>query len=223
VHPNDAQAARLDPPDLGKTEAWVVLAAEPGSYIYAGLKRGFNRDALAREVTRGTTELCVERIEARVGDCFFLPAGVVHALGPGLVIAEIQQSSNTTYRLYDWNRRGPNGELRELHVEQALAVIDYQRGPVRAQQPIPTENPHLERLVSCDKFVLDRLKVSERAHVGGDERCHVLAVIEGSVRLSGDPGNRPLGKGGVILLPAAAGSVELEPDGESIVLDAYLP
>ena len=117
VHPNDEQAARLDTPDYGKTEAWVVLAAEPGSRIYAGLKRGFDRPALERELNRGTCELCLHHFEPRVGDCVFLPAGTVHALGGGLLIAEVQQSSDTTYRLFDWNRVGPDGRPRALHIE----------------------------------------------------------------------------------------------------------
>src|SRR5690606_25050283 len=104
VHPDDRRAALLNPPDYGKTEAWVVLDAEPGSLIYAGLKRGFDRHALAREIARGTVELCLHRFEPQPGDCVFIPAGVVHALGTGLLIAEIQQSSDTTYRLFDWNR-----------------------------------------------------------------------------------------------------------------------
>ena len=117
VHPDDAQAAQLTPPDFGKTEAWVVLAAEPNSVIYAGLKRGFDRHALEREVHRGTCELCLHRLEPKPGDCLFLPAGAVHALGAGLVIAEIQQTSDATFRLFDWNRLGADGKPRPLHVE----------------------------------------------------------------------------------------------------------
>src|SRR5207245_2472669 len=111
-------------PDLSKTEAWVVLHAEPGSLIYAGLKRGFDRAALQREVQRGTTELCLHRLEPKPGDCLFIPAGTVHALGAGLLVAEIQEASDTTFRLFDWNRVGPDGNPRPLHVEQALATID---------------------------------------------------------------------------------------------------
>src|SRR3954465_8905730 len=95
VHPGDAAAAKQGPPDLGKTEAWVILAAEPGSLVYAGLKRGFDRAALEREVNRGTTELCLHKFEPQVGDCIFIPAETVHALGAGLVVAEIQQASDT--------------------------------------------------------------------------------------------------------------------------------
>jgi mannose-6-phosphate isomerase len=223
VHPDDARAARLRPPDLGKTEAWVVLDAQPGSYLYAGLRRGVNREILCRELGRHLAELCIERIEPRVGDCFFLPAGVVHALGPGLLIAEIQQASDTTYRLYDWSRRGPDGQLRPLHVEAALEAIDYGYGPVTAQHPRPTDRPLAERLVSCDKFVLDRWQCDKPVAVGGDARCHILAVLQGRVTVAGDPTGQPLIRGDVMLLPAECGATEVIAQGEAVWLDAYLP
>ncbi|MBI3836584.1 MAG: class I mannose-6-phosphate isomerase [Planctomycetia bacterium] len=223
VHPDDARARRLDPPDLGKTEAWVILAADPGSYLYAGLRRGLDRATLAREVARRTCDLCLERIEPRAGDCFFLPAGVVHALGPGLLVAEIQQASDTTYRLYDWSRPGPDGQPRKLHVAEALEAIDYQHGPVAVQQPHSTARGDVERLVACDKFVLDRWKLSGAASAGGNHRCHVLAVVEGALEIEGDPGKRPLERGGVVLLPAELGPVNIEAQHTAVFLDAYLP
>jgi mannose-6-phosphate isomerase len=223
VHPDDARAALLDPPDLGKTEAWVILAAEAGSYLYAGLRRGIDRQTLKREVARRTCELCVERIEPRAGDCFFLPAGVVHALGPGLLVAEIQQASDTTYRLYDWGRLGPDGQPRTLHVEAALDAIDYGFGPSASVEPQPTARPEVERLVDCNKFVLDRWKFSGTLAAGGDDRCHILAVLEGAVNIEHDPAGQPLDRGGVVLLPAELGAVKIQAQGPVVMLDAYLP
>ncbi|NIL95603.1 MAG: class I mannose-6-phosphate isomerase [Planctomycetales bacterium] len=223
VHPNDRQAAQLDPPDLGKTEAWVVLDAAPGSLIYAGLKRGFDRPVVEREVMRGTVELCLHRFQPAVGDCVFLPAGTVHALGAGLLVAEIQQASDTTYRLFDWNRVGADGRPRALHVQQGLEVIDYGRGPVQPQTPQATDQPHIQRLVECDKFVLDRWQLSGSQPAGGDHRCHILAVLEGAVYVDGDAAKEPLGRGQTILLPAAAGEVRLESRQQVTLLDAYLP
>ena len=187
VHPNDAQAARLDPPDLGKTEAWVVLAAEQGATIYAGLRPGVDRPSLAEAIRQGRCQEVLHQFQPKVGDCVFLPAGTVHALGEGLLVAEIQQASDTTYRLFDWNRVGPDGKPRPLHVEQALEVIDYGRGPVRPQRPESTGRPGIERLVSCDKFVLDRWQFDTLLPVGGDQRCHILVVLEGAVSIEGDP------------------------------------
>jgi mannose-6-phosphate isomerase len=222
VHPDDVRAAKLNPPDHGKTEAWVILEADAGSYLYAGLRQGLDRETLRREIARRTCELCIERIEPRAGDCFFLPAGVVHALGPGLLVAEIQQSSDTTYRIYDWGRLGSDGRPRQLHVEAALDAIDYSYGPVAAQQPQST-GPGIERLVACDKFVLDRRTVSAADCIGGDDRCHILAVVEGAVDIKGDPAGQPLKRGGVVLVPAELGQVDLKSHGNSVVLDAYLP
>lgn len=223
VHPDDARAARLDPPDLGKTEAWVILAAEENSYLYAGLCPGIDRETLRRGVARHLCELLVQRIEPRAGDCYFLPAGTVHALGPGLLVAEIQQASDTTYRLYDWNRAGPDGQPRKLHVEEALEAIRYDFGPVSAQQPQPTAHGQVERLVACDKFTLDRWNLAGTLAAGGDDRCHILAVLSGALDVPGDPAGRPLEQGEVMLLPAASGTVNVTSHGTAVVLDAYLP
>lgn len=223
VHPNDAQAARLDPPDLGKTEAWVVLAAEPGSAIYAGLKRGFDRAALAREVARGTTELCLHRFEPKAGDCVFIPAGTVHALGAGLVVAEIQQASDTTYRLFDWNRVGADGMPRALHIDEALAVIDESRGPVSPQPSQPPDEAGIERLVACDKFVLERWTFAEPRRLSTNGRPRIVAVLSGGVRMSGDPAEKPLVAGETALIPAACEFVELEPVSPTVLLCAGLP
>jgi len=221
VHPNDQQARQLDPPDLGKTEAWVVLHAEPGSVIYAGLKRGFDRAAFEREVHRGTTELCLHRFAPQVGDCIFIPAGTLHALGKGLIVAEIQQASDTTFRVFDWNRVGPDGKPRQLHLEAALSVIDYDAGPVSPQQPQPTERPHVRQLVACDKFVLNRWSLTHSCPIGGDDRAHIISVLEGTLQVAGDPVGQPLVKGQTILIPAELGACRLMPEEPVVLLDAY--
>lgn len=223
VHPDDARAAELTPSDLGKTEAWVVLAAEPGSAIYAGLAPGVDRAALARAAADGTIEQCLHKFEPRVGDCVFIPAGTVHALGAGLVIAEVQQSSDVTYRLFDWNRTAPDGRPRALHVEQSLDAIDYEQGPVDPVIPRTSEQPGVEQLVACDKFVIERHRVDHPTSVGGDERCRVLVVLEGAVRLAGDPVAAPLGAGATALVPASLGAVQLEPATSATFLSVYLP
>jgi mannose-6-phosphate isomerase len=223
VHPDDARAARQTPPDLGKTEAWVVLAAEPGSLIYAGLKRGFDRHAFERELARGACELCLHRFEPKPGDCVFLPAGMVHAIGAGLLVAEIQQASDTTFRLFDWNRIGADGKPRQLHLNEAIEAIDYDLGPAAPQVPRPTDQAHVSRLVSCDKFVLDRWQFHQPQGTGGDRRCHLIAVLSGQVRVAGAADDKPLAAGSTMLLPAALGQVEIKPLGEAVVLDGYLP
>ncbi len=223
VHPDDAQAARLDPPDLGKTEAWVVLEAEPGSMIYAGLTSGVDRDTLAAAIRQGRCQECLNVFRPSAGDCVFLPAGTVHALGTGLLIAEIQQSSDVTYRLFDWNRLGPDGKPRALHVEQGLAVVDFGRGPVVSVRPHPTERPEVSRLVECQRFVLDRWEFEAPMAAGGDNGCHIIVIVEGAVRIEGDLSAAVLTRGGTALLPAGLGAVRLTPSRKTMLLDAYLP
>ena len=219
VHPNDEQGAKLDPPDLGKTEAWVVLAADPGSKIYAGLKEGVTREDLRASLEAGKCEECLHEFEPQVGDCIFIEAGTVHALGAGLVIAEIQQASDTTFRLFDWNRVDAQGNPRQLHIEQSLEVTNFSRGPVAPQQAVATDQAGRERLVDCDKFVLDRCTLESSISIGGDERFHLLVVLDGAVEVGGEQ----LGLGATSLIPAAASAVEISPKGRAIVLDIYLP
>lgn len=223
VHPNDEQGARLDPPDLGKTEAWVVLAAEPGSQIYAGLKPGVTRDDLAAAVQAGTSDQCLHAFEPAVGDCVFIKAGTVHALGEGLVIAEIQQASNTTFRLFDWNRVDKDGKSRPLHIEQSLAVTDFDRGPVAPQTPQPTGEPGIECLVECDKFVLTRGRRDTPYELDLANRFHLVSVVEGTLSVRSGTGSVDLPKGQTVLLPAVCGAVELVPTGTAQWLDMCLP
>jgi len=223
VHPDDARAARMDPPDLGKTEAWVVLGAKPGGTIYAGLQPGVDRSALAEAIRRGTCEDCLHRFHPKPGDCVCLPAGTVHALGEGLLVAEIQQASDTTFRLFDWNRLGPDGKPRALHVEQGLEAIDYDRGPVSPQQPRETTRSGVSRLIECDKFILDRWQLDDAEPMGGDGRFHILAVLEGDLQIEGDPAADGICRGGTALLPGSLGPVSLMPQGRVLLLDAYLP
>ncbi len=237
VHPDNARAARLTPPDLGKTEAWVVLAAEPGSVIYAGLKRGFDRAALAREVSRGTVELCLHTFEPHVGDCVFLPAGAVHALGEGLVIAEIQQSSDVTYRLFDWNRLGSDGKPRPLHIEPSLDAIDYTLGPINPvtpkAEPSSGTGNGIEQLVACDRFVMERWQLDASRSIGGDNRCRIVMVLDGAVTIDDKTHPTSAARGTTLLLPASLGAVKISPTSaaptstsskpSATLLCAYLP
>lgn len=223
VHPNDAQAARLDPPDAGKTEAWLVIEAVPGSVVYAGLKPGVGRDQLRAAIQRGACDECVNVVPVAPGDCVMIPAGTVHAMGEGILAAEIQQSSDTTYRLFDWNRLGPDGQPRPLRTEEGLDVVDFGRGPVMPMRPRPTDRPEVGRLVESDKFVWDRFEFDEPTLAGGDDRCHLLTVLQGAIRMEGDPADCALPRGSSAMLPASLGPVQLIPEGRAVLLDAYLP
>ena len=223
VPPDDARAAKLDPPDMGKTEAWVVLAAEPGGTIYAGLKPGTDRDVLQQAIRNGTCDRQLHRFQPKPGDCVLLPAGTIHALGKGLLVAEIQQASNTTYRLFDWNRLGADGKPRTLHIEQGLEAVDFGQGPIEPQPPQPTDRPTVSRLAQCDKFILDRWRFDRPQPAGGDQRSHIISVLEGSVGVEGDPSEMTLSRGQTVLLSACLGQVRLTPQGRTMLLDAYLP
>lgn len=219
VHPNDEQGAKLTPPDLGKTEAWVILATKPGSCLYAGLKADVDRETFELNLNRGTAHKCLHRVEPHVGDCIFIPAGTVHALGEGLVVAEIQQSSNTTFRLFDWNRVGTDGNPRPLHIQEGVDVTDFDSGPVAPRVPASTDKANVDRLVDCEKFVLDRIIVRRQTMLGGDERFHIIAAIEGGIECGGVK----LSKGETMLLPASCGKILIEADSTAVLLDMYLP
>jgi len=223
VHPNDAQGARLTPPDLGKTEAWWILSAEPGSRLYAGLRDGCTARDFHHAVAVGRTADCLHVCQPRAGECYFIPAGTVHALGAGLVVAEIQQASDTTYRLFDWNRTGPDGQPRTLHIEQGLAAIDFSAGPVATQVPSSTAQPQRKQLVHCDRFVLNRWDWSGPMIIGGDDQFRILAVLGGQVEFTG-PGFTPitLRLGDVTLLPAELGALTAHGD-QAVMMESHLP
>ncbi len=223
VHPNDAQAARLHPPDSGKSEAWIVLETQPESLIYAGLKPGVDRPVLEHALHQGRCADCLHSFHPQPGDCVFLPAGTVHSLGAGLLVAEIQQSSDTTFRLFDWNRLGPDGKPRPLHVEQALNAVNFQMGPVDPQPAHSPDSRGASRLVVCEKFLLDKLDLHAPIKIGGDERCHIIIVLEGSLLLDGDPAPAPISRGDAALIPARLGPLNLTPQKTALALDAFLP
>jgi mannose-6-phosphate isomerase len=223
VHPNDEQAAELLPPDLGKTEAWVVLAAEPGSLIYAGLKPGVDRATLERELALGNCEACLHSFEPSEGDCLLIEAGTVHALGAGLLVAEIQQASNTTFRLFDWNRLDTDGKPRALHIQQSLDTIDYRRGPVRPVVAHATSRSEVERLVACDKFVLNRLHIRGPQTFKNDDRFHIVTVVEGKVTIRASESHPELQRGDTLLIPACLPQWGVASNGESVLLDMCLP
>lgn len=216
VHPDDAYAAAMDTPDLGKTEAWYVIDAEPGSVIYAGLERGIDREAFATAIRTGQVADVLHTIPARSGDCIFIPAGTVHALGAGILVAEVQQSSDTTFRVFDWNRVGDDGHPRALHIDQALEVTDFERGEVTPQTPQLLGDGG-ERLVGCDKFVLDRYALSRPISLeasGG----RILTLVDGGGTLSWSEGELSLPRGQSVLVPAAVGAIEFLPLGSGATL-----
>jgi len=208
VHPDDERAARLGTPDLGKTEAWYVIDAAPGSRMYAGLKDGVTRERFAAALRAGRCDEAIHSFPVKAGDCVFIPAGTVHAIGAGLLVAEIQQSSDVTFRLHDWNRVGPDGKPRDLHVEEGIEATT-RLGPVAPVTPAATSDPAVRRLVASDYFVFDEVVPAGSWKVGGDEGCHFVAVIGGAVALEDRWCLPPLAVGDCVLFPASIGRQRL--------------
>lgn len=225
VHPNDEQAKTYDPTENGKTEAWIILDAQPDSQICAGLKSGVDRQQLSDHLQNGTIEQCLNIFTVKPGDCVMIPAGTVHAIGPGIVLAEIQQQSNITFRLYDWGRVGTDGKPREIHVEESLACTDFDRGPVMPVVPIVlSDGEHLhEELVRDQYFVIQRHRTDQPFEIVTDNQFHILIVLDGAVEVRTDEGSRHLPHGSTMLIPAATGGVNVTPGGEATALDVFLP
>lgn len=219
VHPNDIAAARQLPPDLGKTEAWYILDAAPGSKIYAGLKRGVTRAQFAAAVEQRAVTPLLHSFPAEAGQCVFIPAGTIHAIGAGLLVAEIQQASDTTFRIEDWGRLGPDGRPRALHIPEALAVSDFEAGPVEPMVSAVTASEEL--LVECPYFRLSRRRGSRPFACGGDSRLHLLAVTRGRVQMEG--AGEWLERGATLLVPAAAAAGSFRPEGTAELLEIQIP
>jgi mannose-6-phosphate isomerase len=225
VHPDDETGKRLAA-DNGKTETWVILDVEPRSLIYAGLKPGVGRSEFAAAIESGTVEHLLHRFEPRPGDSILIEAGTVHAIGAGVLLAEIQQMSDATFRIDDWGRLGDDGKPRSLHIRQAMESIDFNRGPVN---PV---KPHLEpidgggereRLARSSYFALERLTLTQPASIGQGDRFTVLIGLAGCCELVHRGECIRLEFGQTLLLPAALGACQVSPIGEATVLTCVVP
>ncbi len=184
VHPDDAYA-REHAGELGKTELWIILHAEPGAELIYGLKDGVTREQFAQAAANGQIEHMLHRVSIRSGDAVYVPAGTVHALGPGAIVAEIQQNSDTTYRLYDWGRSGADGQSRPLHVQQALDVIDWRVvEPEIAPPPVLSSPDGWVREILSDLRTIGGAASDLRAADGAATACPFFQVE----RLTGRPG-----------------------------------
>jgi mannose-6-phosphate isomerase len=225
VHPDDETGRRLAN-DNGKTETWVILDTEPGSLIYAGLEQGVGRDEFAAAMAAGKVEPLLHSFEPRAGDCILIEAGTVHAIGAGVLLAEIQEMSDATFRIYDWGRKGPDGKPRQLHFQEAMASIDFDRGPVGpifpVAQPIAGGGTS-ERLSQSPYFAMERLTLVRPAPLGSADRFTILMGLKGTSIVEHGGNRVPLEFGQTLLLPAALGQCELTPRGEATVLTCVVP
>lgn len=214
VHPNEetARASGGEP----KTEMWYILAAEPDARIFAGLKPGIHRNLFRKAVAEGSldeTQLAI--IPAKPGRAFFVPGGKPHAIGAGCLLLEVQQNSNTTYRIHDWNRTDENGQPRELHIQQALQTIQWDRAQpeICSPKPLPmTGDNAFSHILECPYFKIMKIRLAGSETCEHDKRSfHIIFVINGKV-LAGAKGSvAVIESGTTCLIPADASPYTLTP------------
>ena len=225
VHPDDLLSKEFQANENGKTEAWIILEARPDSQICSGLKLGVTADQLRKALLSGTVEECLNMISVKRGDCVFVPAGTVHALGPGIVLAEVQQQSNLTFRLFDWGRVDASGKPRPIHVEESIRCTDFSRGPVFPVTPIRLcDQSHVfEELVRCEHFVIRRHRLMDPARIMIEDRFRILMTLEGTVQVRTRYGSAVMPTGTTALLPACSGETSLIPSSSVTLLEVLCP
>jgi mannose-6-phosphate isomerase len=213
VHPNDEQARRLEGPDQnGKTEAWYVIEADPGATLLCGIKSGTPKQVIERDVRNGTILDIVQKFEMHTGDSILIQAGMVHALGPGLMVYEVQQTSDITYRVFDWNR--PASEGRPLHIEKSLQVIRPDLEPV-VIPPLDLGDGEKATLVHSQYFRLELLAAQTR-RIEMDtegETFHALTVLSGRAILEGPDWQVILNRWQSAVVPADCEKYRILPEG----------
>ena len=222
VHPDDALAQRRHG-SQGKTEMWYIIDADPHARILAGFSEAVEPCDLERRARDGSIMQAMRVFDSHPGDAFFLPPGTIHSIGAGNLLAEIQQTSDITYRIYDHNRRDAQGNLRQLHVEQAADAVDYDT--TRICKVAEEQHP----LVSCTKFVVDTMAVDGKRCLAVDvlDSFMVMMCIEGEAEVQCDhdeaglPDVATLKRGETILLPACAGQATIT--GKASILTAWMP
>ena len=225
VHPKDPYALEHEGNELGKTEMWVILAAKPGAKLIYGVKEGTTPEKFRKGIEDGNLEQYLHEVPATVGAHLCVPAGSLHAICEGIVLAEIQQNSDTTYRVYDWNRVGKDGKPRELHVDKALDVINFDQVEPNFAEPTPVSESNGSKItVLCQNeyFITERIFMDAGAEYTGNcdgTTLEIWGILQGSAIL----GEMELSPVQFILLPAAMGEYKLEAQKDTILLRATLP
>lgn len=220
VHPDDHAAARLGHGAEGKTEAWYILDAEPEGCLYLGPEKDIEVNVL--ETSLGSSEMVplLKRYRARPGEAVGVPGGTVHAIGAGVTLLEVQQNSDTTYRIYDWDRMGLDGQPRDTHLEQArqVAVLDkLALGPVAPSWRKEGDGVKRADLVLSPFFRMERWQQSDVHRLGRDDQFRILAVVEGWGSMDTKNGREEgLKTGDVVLLPADCEEVTLSPGNQGL-------
>lgn len=208
LHPNDELAMKRHH-SLGKTEMWYVMQADEGAGIYLGFIEGTTREKYLEHLKKGTLEQLMHFEEVHPGEVFFIKPGLVHAIGKGVLLAEIQQSSDITYRVFDWNRKDTKGQARELHTDLALAAIDFTASDYKVDYP-DTHN-EWQQLVENQYFITRKIKLTQALQVDYSQRSSftVFMCVAGKVQINTKNGSASIDKGETLLIPASLPAVEL--------------
>ncbi|HOG05352.1 MAG TPA: mannose-6-phosphate isomerase [Paludibacter sp.] len=222
VHPDDEIAMERHQ-SSGKTEMWYVIDAEPGSRLVIGFLQDSTREDYLKALEEGRLDDLLQKVEVSAGDVFFIPPGLVHAIGKGVVLAEIQQTSDLTYRIYDYKRLDEFGKERELHTEKALDVIDFSASADPKTVYSRSIN-ELATLVSCDYFTTNIVRFNEQFNrfYGKLDSFVVYMCVEGNFEISCNGDVTKVKKGETVLIPASIAEVELLPQGEVTLLEVYI-
>ncbi len=225
VHPSDRQTDYLPPGETGKTEAWVVLEAGPDGRIYAGLKPGAAADVLRRAIANKTIADHLASFSPKPGDGVLVPAGTVHALGD-VVVFEVQENSDVTFRLYDWDHiDDKTGQPRPLQIDQAIACIDFAQDAIGPVEPVVERSSPVRRelLFCCEHFGLSRIHGEGQFVVGAAATPRVLVCNAGGGQLEHAGTDYAVSRGDVFLLPAEVGACGCRTSGTITLLDISLP
>lgn len=225
VHPDDAYAQEHEG-ELGKTEMWYVLHADPDSCLIVGLNDGVTAEQFREALQHGDPSSLLYHMPVKTGDSVFIPAGRIHAIMPGLVILEIQQNSDTTYRLYDWGRVGLDGKPRALHVEQAMAVSNWTDYTPNSTVEQSAEDKAIGKkvLASCEFFVVEKYALAApRTFTTDGSSFTILNCVAGKGTLRWDGGSETVTFGDSLLIPAELTTYTLQPDGEASFVISYVP
>jgi len=217
VHPSD-EIAQEKHQSYGKTEMWYIIDTEPQSELILGLNKEMDSNSLKESIQNNTLEQYLHRIPVKKGDCFFIPPGLIHAIGEGILLAEIQQSSDITYRLYDYNRLDDNGKLRELHIEQALEAIDFSNQNISSIIYEKTDNMPIT-LVENDYFTtrLLRLTQSMKMDYSDLDSFVVYMCIEGGFKIIYDDGEVNINSGESVMIPAVVKEFTVDTENNTTV------
>lgn len=211
VHPDDAYALRVEG-EYGKTEVWYIVDCEPGASLLYGFTHPISQAEFRQRIAENTLLEVARRMPVKPGDIFFIEAGTLHAIGAGILIAEIQQNSNTTYRVYDYGRVGADGKPRALHIDKAAEVTTLAPAPAYPQAVPIRQDGYIETAIaSCSYFQTARLDILSHANLCADEASfrHLL-VLGGSAMLTAGSDTLPLKKGDSIFLPAGLGDFSIQ-------------